>query len=195
MFSIRVRGQEILKDQGYILCPNHASFLDGFLIAYAVGPLRRHLFSLGYSRYFDVPVVRTLSKLIRIIPVDSARNVVAAMQVASYVLRNGQVLSIFPEGFRTPTGKVLPFKKGVAILAKELAVKLVPVYIHGSYEAWPPGVLLPRPHPIRVVFGREHSWEELKKRGLEIVPGADDYDAISLGLRQEVLRLQAELNK
>jgi long-chain acyl-CoA synthetase len=192
-FSIQVYGRERLQGRGYILCPNHASFLDGFLVAYAVGPLRHHLFSLGYSRYFDLPVVRNLSKLIRIIPVDSTRNVVAGMQVSSYILRNGQVLCVFPEGSRSPGGEVGHFKKGVAILAKELEVKLVPVYIQGSYEAWPTGATWPRPHPIRVVFGREHSWEELKKRGLEIDPAAADHDAVTLGLRQEVLGLKAGL--
>lgn len=191
-FSIQVYGQERLPNRGYILCPNHASFLDGFLIAYAVGRLRHHLFSLGYSRYFDLPVVRTLSKLIRIIPVDSARNVVAAMQVASYILRNGQILCVFPEGSRSPSGGVLPFKKGAAILAKELEVNLVPVYIQGSYEAWPTGATWPRSHPIRVVFGRQHSWQELRKQGLKIAPEADDYGAVTLGLRQEVLRLQKD---
>jgi long-chain acyl-CoA synthetase len=194
MFDLKVYGRERLKGQGYVLCSNHSSFLDGFILAYAVpGPLRHRLFSLGYSHYFDIPVVRNLLKLIRVIPVDSARNVVAAMQVSSFILRHGQVLSIFPEGFRTPTGEVGRFKKGVAILAKELDVKLVPVYIQGSYEAWPPGVTLPRPRPIRVVFGREHSGEELKARGLEIDPDAADYDAIRVGLREEVLRLKETL--
>lgn len=194
MFDLKVYGRDRLKDQGYILCSNHASFMDGFILAYAVpGPLRHRLFSLGYSGYFDVPVLRDLLKLIRVIPVDSARNVVAAMQVSSYILRNGRLLAIFPEGFRTPTGEVGQFKKGVAILAKELEVKLVPVYIHGSYEAWPPGVILPRPRSIQVIFGREHSWEELKDRGLEVAPDAADYDAIRLGLREEVLRLKTAL--
>lgn len=191
MFDLKVYGRENLKGRGYILCSNHSSFLDGFLLAYAVpGPRRYRLFSLGYSGYFDIPVVRSLLKLIRVIPVDSARNVVAAMQVSSYILRHGRLLGIFPEGFRTPTGEVGRFKKGVAILAKEIGVKLVPVYIRGSYEAWPPGAILPHPHPIRVVFGRQHSWQELKARGLEVDPGASDYNAIGLGLRQEVLRLK-----
>jgi long-chain acyl-CoA synthetase len=194
MFDLKVYGRERLTGRGYILCPNHASFLDGFILAYAVpGPLRPCLFSLGYSGYFDVPVLRDLLKLIRVIPVDSSRNVVAAMQVSSYVLRHGGLLSLFPEGFRTPNGEVGRFKKGVAILARELAVKLVPVYIQGSYEAWPPGAALPRPRPIRVVFGRGYSWEELKARGLEVDPEAADYDAIRLGLREEVLQLKKGL--
>jgi long-chain acyl-CoA synthetase len=191
MFDLKVYGPEGLKGKGVIFCPNHASFLDGFLFAYSVPPRLRHrLFSLGYSGYFNVPVIRHLLRLIRVIPVDSARNVVTAMQVASFILRQGQLLAIFPEGFRTPTGEVGRFKRGVAILAKELGVKLVPVYIQGSYEAWPPGVRLPRPHPIRIVFGRGYSWEELQQEGLAINPDAADYDAIGLGLRQEVVRLK-----
>jgi long-chain acyl-CoA synthetase len=191
MFDLKVYGREGLGDRGYILCPNHGSYLDGFLLAYAVpGPLRHRLFSLGYSGYFDVPVIRSLLKLIRVIPVDSGRNVVAAMQMSAYILRQGQVLAIFPEGFRTPTGEVGQFKKGVAILARELEVKLVPVYIQGSFAAWPPGVSLPRSRPIRVCFGREYSWQELKERGLKVNPDAADYDAIRVGLREEVMRLK-----
>jgi long-chain acyl-CoA synthetase len=138
-------------------------------------------------------VIRDLLKLIRVIPVDSARHVVEAMQVSAHILRHGRILALFPEGFRTPSGELGRFKKGVAILAKELEVPLLPVYIQGSHEAWPPGVALPRLRPIRVLFGRAHSWEELKERGLKVVPEASDYDAISLGLRQEVLRLEKVL--
>ncbi|MCK9376078.1 MAG: AMP-binding protein [Syntrophobacterales bacterium] len=196
MFDLKVYGREGVKPQGYILCPNHASFLDGFLLAYAVpGPLRYHLFSLGYSGYFDVPVLRNLLKLIRVIPVDSARNVVAGLQVSSYILRHGQILAVFPEGFRTPTGEVGQFKRGAAILARELDVKLVPVYIQGSYDAWPPGVTLPRARPIRLIFGREYAWQELKARGLEVNPNAADYDAIRIGLREEVLKLKRALEE
>ncbi|MGC2433569.1 MAG: AMP-binding protein [Desulfobaccales bacterium] len=194
LFHLQVYGRERLEDRGCILCPNHASYLDGFILAYAVpGPLRPHLFSLGYAGYFDVPVIRNLLKLIRVIPVDSARHVVEAMQVSAHILRHGRILALFPEGFRTPSGELGRFKKGVAILARELEVPLLPVYIQGSHEAWPPGMALPRPRPIRVLFGRAHSWEELKERGLKVVPEASDYDAISLGLRQEVLRLKEVL--
>ena len=193
-FDLKVYGRERLAGHGYILCPNHTSFMDGFLLVYAVpGPLRHRLFSQGYRAYFDAPVVRHLLKLIRVIPVDSAGNVVAALQVSSYILRHGRILGIFPEGSRSPSGELGKFKRGVAILARELGVPLVPVYIQGSYEAWPPGVILPRPRPIRVIFGGQHSWQELKARGLEIDPNASDYDAIRVGLRQEVLRLKEAL--
>jgi hypothetical protein len=112
MFDLKVYGREQLGDRGYILCPNHASYLDGLLLAYAVpGPLRHRLFSLGYSGYFDVPVIRSLLKLIRVIPVDSGRNVVAALQMSAHILRQGQIMAIFRR-FLPPLGRLANSRSG-----------------------------------------------------------------------------------
>jgi long-chain acyl-CoA synthetase len=193
-FRLRVYGRDHLGARGYILCPNHTSYLDGFLVSYAVPwTVRTRLFSMGYSNYFEIPVVKDLIKLLRVIPVNSARYLVEAMQASAYLLRRGGVLCIFPEGARSPSGRLREFKKGVAILAKEMGVKLVPVYIAGSFEAWGANMAWPRPHPVRVVFGREHSAEELRELGLAVNPGARDYDAIALGLREAVAKLGRDL--
>jgi long-chain acyl-CoA synthetase len=127
------------------------------------------------------------------LPVNSARHLVPAMQASAHILKQGGALGIFPEGARSLTGELRPFKKGVAILAKELGVPLVPVYIHGSYEAWGANARYPRPHPLHIVFGREFSAARLAATGQAIKPGAQTYEAIILGLRQEVLRLRDEL--
>ena len=99
--------------------------------------------------------------------------------MSAFILRKGQILAIFPEGFRSPTGEVGQFKKGVAILARELEVKLVPVYIQGSFAAWPPGVSLPSPsHPGVLRPGVCLAGTE--GTGLKVNPAAADYDAIRL---------------
>ena len=85
-----------------------------------------------------------------------------------------------------------PFKKGAAILAKELNVPVVPARIVGSYEAWSPTRTFPRPSPIGVFFGRPRSWQELRHRGWELDPNLGEYDAVTRGLREEVLRLGPE---
>lgn len=192
-FRLKVYQTEPLGREGFILCPNHASYLDGFLMFTAVPRhLRPRLFFMGYSRYFDKPLIRDLVRLMRVIPVNSARHLVEAMQAAAYVLRRGGIMCIFPEGARSLSGQLRTFKKGVAVLARELGVKLVPVFIQGSYEAWPAHKPFPRPHPIRVMFGREHSADELKEMGLALKPGASDYEAITLGIQEAVASLDKE---
>jgi hypothetical protein len=69
----------------------------------------------------------------------------------------------------------------------------VPVYIHGSYEAWKANARYPRAHPLKIIFGREFSAAELEEIGLAVKPEAPTYEAIILGLRQEVLKLRSEL--
>ncbi len=194
VFRLKVRGRELLGAGSYIVCPNHASFLDGFLLPTAVPRgLRLRLYFLGLSKYFEKPGIRNLARWLHVVPVNSARHLVPAMQAAAFILRQGGALGIFPEGARTLTGELQPFKKGVAILAQEVGVPLVPVYIQGSFQAWRPNAPYPRPYPIQIVFGQPLSAAALAAAGREIKPGAATYDAIILGLRREILRLKDKL--
>ena len=112
------------------------------------------------------------------------------MKATSLVLRNKKVLCIFPEGSRSITGELKEFKKGVGILAKELDIKVIPVYIKGAHHAWKPTARLPKPYPVTVIFGRDFSFWELKEKGLKINSSVDDYQAISLGIKEEVTKLE-----
>ncbi|MEW6387183.1 MAG: AMP-binding protein [Thermodesulfobacteriota bacterium] len=193
-FNLKVSGKENLARQNYLICPNHASFLDGFLI-FGAAPLslRYQLFFLGDSIYFELPVIRDLVKLIRVIPIDSARHLVEAMQASAYVLKKGKMLCLFPEGARTISGEVREIKKGVAVLAREVGIRVVPAYIRGSFQAWPPGEPRPKPHPIRIKFGPARSFAELAAQGRQLNPTARDDAAFTLGLRAELQRLQQEM--
>jgi long-chain acyl-CoA synthetase len=193
-FNLQVYGWERLGPGGYLLCPNHGSFLDGFLLFAAVPQvLRSRLYFLGYNNYFEGPVVKDIARYMHVVPVNSARHLIPAMQASAYILRRGGVLGIFPEGARTLTGELRPFKNGVAVLAQEAGVPLVPVYIHGSYRAWGPNARFPGPHPIQIIFGREFPANLLAAQGRQLKPGVSVYEAIILGLRQEVLNLRGEL--
>ncbi len=190
-FGLQVSGREQLPAGPCLICANHTSFMDGFLIFAATPwPLRPRLFFLGTTFYFELPVIRDVGRLLRVVPVDSARHLVAAMQAAAYVLRQGKLLCVFPEGARSVTGELKEIKPGAAILARELNVPLLPAAISGSYAAWPPGEPFPRPHPIRVAFGPPRTWQELAAAGLRIKPAAREHEAITLGLRQALLALQ-----
>ncbi len=193
-FNLRVYGRERLGTGSYILSPNHCSFLDAFLLFAAVPQvLRSRLYFLGYNNYFEGQVVKNIAKFMHVVPVNSSRYLIPAMQASAYILNQGGILGIFPEGARSLTGELRPFKKGVATLAKEVGAPLVPVYIQGSYMAWGPNARFPKPHPIQIIFGQEFSADLLAAEGWEIKPGVQTYEAIVLGLRQEVLRLREEI--
>ncbi|MBU4376225.1 MAG: 1-acyl-sn-glycerol-3-phosphate acyltransferase, partial [Candidatus Omnitrophica bacterium] len=193
VWRLRISGtKNIPRTVGYILCVNHGSYLDSFIVAASMpASLRKHLFFIGFRALFEFLIIRNIVRFIRVIPIDASTHLVEAMQACSYVLKNGKVACIFPEGERTIDGEVKEFKKGIGILAKELNIPLVPVYISGSYESWPRTKPLPRPRPIKITFGRPFDFEELKKEGLRL--GAkDDYEAIALGIREEVIKLKGK---
>jgi long-chain acyl-CoA synthetase len=151
-----VRGVGNLPAQGpYLITPNHLSNADAFVLGTAMpASIARKAFFLGDTRFFGGPVSSRIAPLVQVIPVDMETKLSSAMQLSAYVLRQGRVLCVFPEGSRSRDGKIKPFKKGVGILAKELNVPLVPVAIDGTYEMMRPGRLVPRPGRVTVTFGR-----------------------------------------
>ncbi len=194
IWRLKIFGTENIPKTGKcILCVNHGSYLDGFIVAASVpAGLRKNLFLIGFGAFFDHFLIRNIIKYIGVIPIDPGTHLVEAMQASSHVLKNGKIVCIFPEGERTIDGEVKEFKKGVGILAKELDVPLIPVRITGSYESWPRTKRFPRPYMITITFGRPFNFDELKKEGLK--SGAkDEYEAIAFGIREEVIKLKGAL--
>ncbi|MGD9153170.1 MAG: AMP-binding protein [Gammaproteobacteria bacterium] len=191
-WRIEVSGAENLpQDTAFILCPNHNSYLDAFLIT-AVLPRHVELrtFFLGYYVFFDVPIIRDLVKSGRIIPLDPGARLVDALQACGYVLRHDKAICIFPEGGRSVDGSIQPFKKGIGILAKELNIPLIPVYIDGSFQALPRGRAFPHFNKIKIKFGKPYFSDELQQQGFTLGE-ADDYTAIARGIEQQVRNLGA----
>lgn len=163
LIGYRVGGLENLPDRApFIIAPNHASFVDPFLLALAL-PRRvfDDVFFVGYSAYFRGPILGYIGKLLRTVPIDQNRHLEGAMQAAAEGLRRGMVLGIFPEGGRSSDGTVKEFRRGAGILASHLEVPVVPVGLWGTYEMWPREGRW-RPHRTAVWFGKP----------LEIAPGA-----------------------
>lgn len=189
---LRVKGKNnIPKEPPFILCPNHASYLDGFFVSVSV-PLKiaLNLYFLGYSRIFENLFLSWTIKPARIVPIDPAIYLKDSLQTASFLLRNKKSLCIFPEGTRSIDENLGEFKKGVGILAKELDIPLIPVYIKGSHRSWPRTYRLPRFSPIKIIFGKPLDWNYLLEKGRNLGI-ADDYEAIARALKEEVLKLSS----
>lgn len=185
---LKIKGSENLPKQGpFILCPNHASYLDGFAVFCGL-PFRLTLqtYFLGRRDIFEYSLLRWALKLSRLIPFDTASHLTEAMQAASYLLCAKKITCIFPEGQRSIDENVQPFKKGIGVLLKESGVKAVPVYIKGSHLSWPRGRKVPRFCHLEVIFGKPILAKDLLKEK----PALGEYEAIAYALREEVLKLR-----
>jgi 1-acyl-sn-glycerol-3-phosphate acyltransferase len=161
IWPLRVRGREYVPRTGaaIIVC-NHLSLVDPFVVGYAS---ERIVNFMGKEELFRVPVVGFLIRKVGGFPVDRSRRDPAAMRTALQVLRSGELLGMFPEGTRSTTGNMLEFRTGAARLAARTEVPLIPVAVHNTNKAMPPGKLL-RPARIAVRFGEPFELTELYDR-------------------------------
>jgi len=154
-FRVKLTGVENIPLPPFIMAPNHASYLDSFLLA-ANLPLRvfKSLYFQGASKYFEGPFMRWFAHFAHVIPIDPDTSLRSALRVSAHILKQKKALCIFPEGGRSFSGEVMEFKKGVGILALELGVPVVPVSIKGTFRAMPRGSMFPRPVPVEIRIGR-----------------------------------------
>lgn len=158
MFRARVEGIEHLPAEGpVILAGNHPSTLDQFF-----PPLltRRRVTYLAKKEHFTRPgplghALRLLLEGIGMVPLDrgGATAAEAALRRGREVLADGGLLGIYPEGTRSPDGRLHRGKTGVARLALTTGAPVVPVAVVGSHALYPAGARLPRPGRVVVRFG------------------------------------------
>jgi 1-acyl-sn-glycerol-3-phosphate acyltransferase len=157
-FRPRVTGRHHVPAQGAaIIASNHLSALDTLLIAVL---LRRRVTFLAKAEYFTKPGVRgrLMSALMAncgFIPVDrsSPSEGKAALATGLRVLAEGGILGVYPEGTRSPDGRLYRGRTGIARLALESGAPVVPVALAGTRQALPPGRRWPRLRGVRVQIG------------------------------------------
>ena len=140
LFRMEVRNREVLTQlkPPYLICPNHQSYLDPFLIC-STYPRRvlSNIFHVGASMYFTNAATAQLARLLNVVPIDPDLHLLRAMRAGAAGLHARKILNIYPEGQRSFDGKLTEFKKGAAILATELKLPIVPVALDGAYRIWP----------------------------------------------------------
>jgi long-chain acyl-CoA synthetase len=155
LLRLRAAGLENLPRKGpFLLCPNHLSYIDPLVV---LAPLPydvlERVFFVGASDFFVSPLMKLLARVANIFPVDPDTHLLRAMKVGDRGLRSGRILCIFPEGARSFDGRLGEFKKGAAILAREIGVPMVPVAIRGTHQVWARDSRKIRLHKVEVLFG------------------------------------------
>ncbi|MEU7168627.1 lysophospholipid acyltransferase family protein [Streptomyces morookaense] len=158
VFRPRVEGMEHVPDTGAaIIAGNHLSFCDSFLMPVMV---RRRVTFLCKSEYFTGRGLKgrltaAFFRAVGQIPVDRSGNGAgrAAVETGLKVLGGGELLGIYPEGTRSPDGRLYKGKVGVAEMAIRSGAPVIPCAMIGTFEAQPIGRRLPRLVPITIRFG------------------------------------------
>ncbi len=164
------KGVENVPSSGpAILASNHLAVIDSFVLPLV---LDRQVQFLGKSDYFTGGGVRGrlvagFMRGVGTIPVDRAGGKAseAALRTGLRVLDEGDLFGIYPEGTRSPDGRLYRGKTGVARLALESGAPVVPVAMVGTDVAQPLGRAIPKPMPIGIVIGEPLDFS--RYRGME----------------------------
>jgi long-chain acyl-CoA synthetase len=187
LFRLRVKGVERLPSAGpLVIAPNHVSYLDVLVIAAALSWSRsRQTYWAGDAqRFFPHRVGRIFCRAVHLFPVD-AMHPGAALETARRVLQAGNILVWFPEGWRSPDGRLQHFLPGIGQLMLRSAAPAVPAYISGTFEALPRGRKIPQLRQLTVTFGEPAPLTSLLGAG----NGPTEEERIAARLRQRLAAL------
>jgi len=153
---VRVQGRDNIPETGpFILAPNHSSHLDSPSVITAIGGKRRVWVAGAEDYFFNTRIKRLVfGKMLDTIAFDRHADGVAGLRRCGAAFDRGDGLLMFPEGTRSVTGELQAFKIGVAVLAIERGVPIVPVHIASAYDLWPKGQRFIRPGMVVVSLGK-----------------------------------------
>ncbi len=182
LFNIEFHGVDNIPLEGAcIITPNHVSYADPIWITI---PMTRRVYYMAWHKPFRIPILGQLMRMFGAFPVnlDVAADA-SAQREAIEMLRKGRALVMFPEGGRTRTLKLMPFKMGAFRLALTHGVPILPVTIKGAETIWPVGRMLPRPGKLTITYHspiaverlpEEASRLELKEKARQLSRKAHD---------------------
>jgi 1-acyl-sn-glycerol-3-phosphate acyltransferase len=149
---LKVVGLERLDPaKTYMFTPNHQSLIDVAIFWICLG---RNVAYLAKKELLRNPVLRYGFPVIGVVAVDRSNRTAAvnSARMATENLRRGKSYVVYPEGTRSPDGRLLPFKKGAFIMAMDAGVPIVPVTISGGTAVMPKGKMSVLPATIRITI-------------------------------------------
>jgi len=153
LFRIQIKGREnIPKKGGFILASNHLSYLDPVVLGVA-SP--RRLNFMARDDLFDVPIFGSFIRSLGAFPVKRNRADISAFKETFKRIKQARPVVIFPEGRRSPDGKLLSPLAGIGFMALHLSCPVIPSYIQGTDKALPMNSCFIRPKKVRVYFGQQ----------------------------------------
>ena len=180
---VEVNGRETLDpNQTYIFTPNHQSLIE---VPLWVGYLERNIAYLGKKEVFKYPIFGHGIRLVGVVPVDRSNSpaAVESAKLATENLKRGKSYVVYPEGTRSPDGRLLPFKKGAFMMAIEAGVAVVPVTVSGATRIMPKAKIEVHPSTVRLTihapipttgYARDNVTELVSRTRQQVLSALDD---------------------
>jgi 1-acyl-sn-glycerol-3-phosphate acyltransferase len=181
--KVRVEGaSNIRQDRAAVYAVNHTSNVEPPIIFDVLSALFPRLRIVYKAELRKLPVLVRAFDLAGFVPLQrgNPEQSMPAIDRAGEALREGNSFLIFPEGTRSRTGDLLPFKKGGFILAIKGQAPVVPIAITGARDALRKGSLLIQPVEVRVRIG-----EPVETAGMTV----EDRDRLAADVRERIERL------
>ena len=148
---LRVSGLENIRVGGpYVIVANHRSNIDIMTLLAALPiPIR----FLSKKEVFKFPLLGAAMRGVGMVPLDremGRKELASIIRSGRKLMSEGRSLVIFPEGTRSLTGEMLPFKQGAFFIASQLGCPVLPVAVSGTGAVWPPQSSVIRGGPVKV---------------------------------------------
>lgn len=150
-FDFRIVNKAGLHFDGpALICSNHVSFLDPPFIGQA---FEEAIHFFARKSLFANPIIGAILRSWQSIPIDRDKPDPSSLKTTIRLLKNGGRVLMFPEGTRSYDGNLLPAEPGVGLFIAKAAAPVLPVRIHGTYEALSRTARFPHPATITLVVG------------------------------------------
>lgn len=153
----KITGTENLPRQGSVIVVcNHVSYWDPVLVGCT---LERQVHFMAKAELFSIPLFGSILKKLGAFPIKRGRSDRSALRTAIHLLQQGKVLGVFPEGTRSTTGDLLPFKTGITMIAYKAGCPILPMGVINSKK-----VLLGWFCPVEVRIGKPIELSVMERR-------------------------------
>ncbi len=122
-------GEKLQREGGFILASNHVSDYDPIFLSLGAYKAKRKVNYMAKAELLQIPLVGLLLRALGAFPVRRGKGDRGAIEKAISLVKEGRILGIFPEGTRSKTGELLPYKSCVAVVAAQTRCDVVPVSI------------------------------------------------------------------
>ena len=193
VLDTRIDGESnVPQHVNFIVAPNHTSHIDTGLVKKALGKdVAEQTVAVAAADYwFDTKYKRAyMNNFTTLVPIERTGSLRQSLRHVTQILNDGYNALIFPEGGRQDSGQIAEFKPIIGYLALNQKIGILPMYIWGTYQAFPKGTIIPKTGSlgakVGAKVGRFLEYDELRKM-TEGVPNTEAYRLIAARVQHDI---------